>query len=172
MEPCRRRGSVGPSVLRWSGWAETSLTLVGFSECSRDLLPRMWLVDLQHQHCLGQCERYTFCTSPQPYRSETLGVGPRNLSCNKTARQYWCCSSLRTTGPEQEMYFIVLTLKSEIINILLLLYKWYNVPLEKLGIAKENLRKVPTALAGWLCWLEHHPIHQKVTGLVPSQDAY
>ena len=28
------------------------------------------------------------------------------------------------------------------------------------------------ALAGWLNWLEHHPIHQKVVGLIPSQGTY
>ena len=30
------------------------------------------------------------------------------------------------------------------------------------------------ALAGWLSWLEHHPVHQKVTGLgvIPSQGTY
>ena len=28
------------------------------------------------------------------------------------------------------------------------------------------------ALAGWLSWLEHHPIHQKFEGLVPGQGTY
>ena len=28
------------------------------------------------------------------------------------------------------------------------------------------------ALAGWLSWLEHHPVHQKVAGSMPSQDVY
>ena len=28
------------------------------------------------------------------------------------------------------------------------------------------------ALVGWLNWLEHHPIHQKIAGLIPSQETY
>ena len=34
----------------------------------------------------------------------------------------------------------------------------------------KNGRKL--ALARWLGWLEHHPIHQKVEGLIPSQGTY
>lgn len=26
------------------------------------------------------------------------------------------------------------------------------------------------ALVGWLRWFEHHPVHQRVVGLFPSQD--
>ena len=28
------------------------------------------------------------------------------------------------------------------------------------------------ALAGWLSWLEHHPVHQKVAGLIPEQGTF
>ena len=28
------------------------------------------------------------------------------------------------------------------------------------------------ALAGWLRWLEHHVVHQKVVGLIPGQGTY
>ena len=34
----------------------------------------------------------------------------------------------------------------------------------------EELWKV--ALAGWLSWLEHHPVHQKVAGSIPGQGTY
>ena len=27
-------------------------------------------------------------------------------------------------------------------------------------------------LAGWLSWLERHPVHQRVAGLIPSQCTY
>ena len=36
---------------------------------------------------------------------------------------------------------------------------------------KKDL-KTNLALAGWLSWLEHHPTHQKVVGLIPSQGTY
>ena len=29
-----------------------------------------------------------------------------------------------------------------------------------------------TPLAGWLSWLEHPPVHQKVGGSIPSQGTY
>ena len=32
--------------------------------------------------------------------------------------------------------------------------------------------KTSVALARWLSWLQCHPIHQEVTGLVPSQGTY
>ena len=28
------------------------------------------------------------------------------------------------------------------------------------------------ALAGWLSWMECHPVHRKVVGLIPSQDTH
>ena len=33
-------------------------------------------------------------------------------------------------------------------------------------------KQVCMALAGWLSWLEHHPIHQKAAGLIPQQGSY
>ena len=30
----------------------------------------------------------------------------------------------------------------------------------------------PLALAGWLSWLKHHPLHVKVAGLIPGQGTY
>ena len=36
--------------------------------------------------------------------------------------------------------------------------------------SEPSAGKTPTvALAGWLIWLEHHPIHQMVWGSIPSQ---
>ena len=38
------------------------------------------------------------------------------------------------------------------------------------GFIKNFLK---TALARWLNWLEHHPVHEKkVAGLIPSQGTY
>lgn len=33
----------------------------------------------------------------------------------------------------------------------------------------SSIKKLMSDLAGWLSWLEHHPLYQKVTGLIPSQ---
>ena len=33
-------------------------------------------------------------------------------------------------------------------------------------------KNMALALAGWLSWLEHHPLHQKVAGSIPSQGTY
>ena len=33
-------------------------------------------------------------------------------------------------------------------------------------------KKARGALAGWLSWLERHPVHQKFVGLIPGRDTY
>ena len=37
---------------------------------------------------------------------------------------------------------------------------------------KRNKTHRKDAMAGWLSWLEHHPIHQKVAGSIPGQGTY
>ena len=32
--------------------------------------------------------------------------------------------------------------------------------------------ETPAALVAWLSWLERHPVHGKVAGLVPGQGTY
>ena len=39
---------------------------------------------------------------------------------------------------------------------------------DSLGVAKEW----GVVLAGWLSWLEHRPIHQKIVCSIPSQSTY
>ena len=37
---------------------------------------------------------------------------------------------------------------------------------------RQTFKLESVVLAGWLSWLEHYPIHQKVVGLIPSQGVY
>ena len=46
---------------------------------------------------------------------------------------------------------------------------WVQENQEMLGVSDLKARR---ALAKWLSWLECHPIHQKVEGLIPSQGTY
>lgn len=50
---------------------------------------------------------------PRPADSETLGMSSRNLSYTSPLDDSGASSSMRTAGPEQEIYFIVI-LKSGI----------------------------------------------------------
>ena len=46
-----------------------------------------------------------------------------------------------------------------------------EVPMDsKTGYPHGKIKK--TAPAGRLSWLEHHPLHQKVAGLIPGQGTY
>ena len=46
----------------------------------------------------------------------------------------------------------------------------------KYTVNSDNMRQTfkleSVVLAGWLSWLEHYPIHQKVAGLIPGQATY
>ena len=42
----------------------------------------------------------------------------------------------------------------------------------KRGLYKSWTRSTAVALAGWLSWLERHPIHQKVVGSIPHPGTY
>ena len=48
-----------------------------------------------------------------------------------------------------------------------------SVGTEGLGfILTKTHKNMDALLAGWLSWLEHCPIHQKVKGSFPSQGTY
>ena len=36
----------------------------------------------------------------------------------------------------------------------------------------EKFSKIAPFSTGWLSWLEHRPVHQKIAGLIPSQGIY
>ena len=57
------------------------------------------------------------------------------------------------------------------LSIIILTVKGLNAPIKKPRIA-EWIRKQDPALAGWYSCLEHHPVHQKVAGLIPSWSTY
>ena len=40
------------------------------------------------------------------------------------------------------------------------------------GMWPQNYKGMWVALAGWLCWLEHRSMHQKVMGSIPSRGVY
>ena len=48
----------------------------------------------------------------------------------------------------------------------------YINPLWKCYFDKEVFKSAKIALARWLSWLEHWPIHQKVASLIPGLDTY
>ena len=52
-----------------------------------------------------------------------------------------------------------------------LFMQWVINKREK-GMLTFKIKVRSQALAGWLSWLECHPVHQKVEGLIPSPGAY
>ena len=47
-----------------------------------------------------------------------------------------------------------------------------NGPKKTTWLRFGSFKDIEAALAGWLSWLELHPVHQKVVSLIPSQGMY
>lgn len=102
----------------------------------------MWFLDLRPQHCLGMCGQHTF-PAPLAHRFSHCW-GPR-VPAVAAAGDAGASSAGAPARARNQVR--VLILQAEVQNFVLLLYKRYSAPLEKLGVGKRKLIKLPTVLS-------------------------